>query len=41
MTVLGEILECVRGEESGRVDVLAVTSRGGASSAVDQARQVM
>ena len=35
------VLEGVKKEEGGRVDVLAVTSRVGASAAVDQARQVM
>lgn len=41
MSVSGEVLEGVKKEEGGRVDVLAVTSRAGASAAVDQARQVM
>ena len=41
VSVLGKVLEGVKKEEGGRVDVLAVTSRVGASAAVDQARQVM
>lgn len=42
MAVLGEVLEDVRRSEGGRVDMLAVTGRVGASApAVDQARQVM
>ena len=41
VAVLGEVLEGACKEEGGRVDVLAVTRRLGASAAVDQARQVM
>lgn len=41
MSVLGEVLEGEKKEEGGGFDVLAVTSRVGASVAVDQARQVM
>ena len=41
VAILGKVLEGACKKEGGRVDVLAVTRRLGASAAVDQARQVM